>query len=87
MKKSKKEWRIHTPNLLKEIAANSQDAQAVVIPLRILGDYLHKVATRASQLNDDELNKLMCQMTLYEIADPASESFDPDLTNKIIDYL
>jgi hypothetical protein len=49
----------------------------------ILASLLAEVATRASQLNDDKLNSLMCRLTLYEISDPYSKEYDEELSNKI----
>ena len=76
-------WRIHTPNLLKEIAHGS--AQPVYrIPLSLLGMLLAEVGERAAELNDPELNRLMCRLTIYSVADPASKDYDPKVVNKLL---
>jgi hypothetical protein len=71
-------WKVHTPNLLKEILTNPSCA-ALVVPIRIFGDLLGKVAARAIALEDPELNRLMMRLTLYEQADPESPGFDRKL--------
>lgn len=71
-------WKVHTPNLLKEILQNS-GTEILSMPLHIMGNLLAKVATRASELNDHELNKLMLQLTLYEKADPESPEYDREV--------
>lgn len=57
------EWKVHTPNLLKEIADNEW---AMKMPLQIFGALLFQVAQRALELKDNRLNDLMVKLTLYE---------------------
>lgn len=71
-------WKVHTPNLLKEILVNPNMA-CMAQPLRIFGALLAEVAERAIALNDPEMNKLMMRLTLYEQADPHSADFDAAL--------
>ncbi len=68
-------WRVHTPNLLTEVL-NNPGTSILSKPINILGKLLAEVATRASELNDVELNKLMIQLTLYSVADPSSDDYD-----------
>jgi hypothetical protein len=68
-------WKCHTPNLLQEVLCNPSTS-VLSIPLNILGRLLYEVGERASQLNDPELNRLMLQLTLYEVADPESPNYD-----------
>ena len=71
------QWKVHTPALLQEIVSHS--GQTILEkPIQILGGLLHEVGERASQLNDPILNALMCRLTIYEIADPKSSSYDPE---------
>ena len=84
MKSEKMEWVIHTPNLLKEIAGNGEDGAAVKISLRILADFLHRIAERAIVLNDEKLTEIMFRMTLFEQADPLNDKFDKELFDKYI---
>jgi hypothetical protein len=77
MKKEKKQklhWKVHTPNLLKEIAGNNETG-ILRIPLNIFQDLLRQVADRAVEINDEKLNCLMIRLTLYDNADPASPDY------------
>lgn len=69
------EWKCHTPNLLKEVMSN-HGTEALAKPLEIFGHLLHRVAQRAAELNDPELNILMLRLTLYDAADPEIHSHD-----------
>lgn len=71
-------WRVHTPNLLREILSGHTGGWIFNQPLRILGDLLHSVGTRAAELNDPELNALMARLTIYSVADPTSPDFDQE---------
>lgn len=75
--------KVHTPNLLKEIG-NNQGAGALRIPLNVFGRLLFAVGERAAQLNDPELNALMCRLTIYDIADPHSPDFDLKRVKQIL---
>ncbi len=66
---TKVDWRCHTSNLLREILSNPS-AAVLAQPLRIFGNLLADVATRAAEINDPELNILMLRLTLYEQGDP-----------------
>jgi hypothetical protein len=74
-RKQKLYWKIHTPNLLKEIAGNNEMA-IMRIPLNIFQDLLRQVADRAVELNDEQLNCLMIRLTLYDNASPDSPDYD-----------
>ncbi len=73
-------WRVHTPNLLKEVVQNDA-CKVMKIPFTIFQSLLTQVAERARELDDKRLNELMIRLTLYSVADPASEDFD----QKVID--
>jgi hypothetical protein len=77
-------WKVNTPGLLKEIVNNNKHMSVLATPLQIFAHLLGEVATRASELNDPELNALMCRLALYEISDPYSKEYDDKLTKKII---
>ena len=80
--KTRLHWKVHLPNLMQELINNTRIgvlSKPMVITCRILD----KVATRAAELNDPELNALMCRLTLYEIADPASKDYDPEAVEAI----
>ena len=78
------QWRVNTPQLLKEILQN-KETQALTMPLQIFSLILSEVGQRASELNDDKLNALMCRLAIYEISDPYNKNYDSDLTNKTIE--
>lgn len=62
------DFRIHTPNLLNEILLN-KGTSALEIPLKTLGHKLFELAECAAEINNPALNKIMLELTLYEIAD------------------
>lgn len=72
-------FKVHTPNLLKEIVDNSmyRNSGVLFIPLNTFRGLLVKVADRAKELNDLELNQLMIDLTLYEEADPEAKGYNP----------
>ena len=82
-KKFEGQWRVNTPAFLREIMINSQ-VNGMKVPMQIFATLLGEVATRASELNDPELNALMCRLALYEISDPYSKEYDEKLTKKIM---
>lgn len=76
-------WKVNSPQLIKEISENNSMG-ILKIPLTIFSKMLSMVAERASELNDDELNGLMCRLAFYEISDPYSNEYDEELTQKTI---
>jgi len=77
------QWKVHTPNLLKEILQCS--GQTILEkPIQLLGVLLAEVGERAAELNDPKLNALMCKLTIYEIADPENPNFDPKAVRTIM---
>jgi hypothetical protein len=87
MTKGKKvSFKCHTPQLLTEIcdgALATGNFGILKVPLNVLRNYLVLVAQRASQLNDPILNELMCNMTLYEVADPYSKEYDKKILKAV----
>ena len=77
-------WRCHTPNLLNEILNNNPKMGIFSTPINILGKLLAEVGERAAEINDPELNKLMVRLTIYSIADPASQDYDQIAVDKIL---
>ncbi len=77
-------WRVHTPNLLRELLSNN-GAEALTRPVQIFSSLLLQVAARAIELNDPKLNALMCRLALYTIADPQSPDYNPDIANKVME--
>lgn len=69
-------WRVHTSQMLAEALTNA-GMWALRQPFLIFDGLLREVATRAAQLNDPVLNRLMMQLTLYAVADPNSPAHQP----------
>lgn len=82
MKNKKVYFKVHTPNLLKEVMCNPGTG-ALKIPIRVLQGYLIKLAQRAIELNDPELNLIMCEMALYGNSDPTDENYDPNIIDDL----
>lgn len=59
-------WKVHTPNLLKEIIEGNPHSWALRQPVLIFRSILVEVAQRALELEDDELLGLMQRLTLVE---------------------
>ncbi len=78
-------WRVNTPVFLKEIGDNNSQMGIIRKPLMIFASILGEVASRASELNDDKLNALMCRLALYEISDPYSKYYDELKTRELIE--
>ena len=79
-------WRVHTKGLLKEILLNlsKKEITALHIPVKQFVSLLVDVADRAVQLNDPELDALMCRLQLYEQSDIENKTFNGKLTTKTI---
>lgn len=78
-------WRVNTPGLFQEIVSNPNTA-IMLRPLQITGHLLALVAKRASELNDPQLNALMCRLALYEVCDPNSKEYDEELAEETMSY-
>lgn len=65
------EFRVHTMNLLHEIADHALPSAGKMgiffQPLNTFKNLLARVAQRATELNDPELNILMLKLTLYDV--------------------
>lgn len=75
-------WKCHLPNLLGEILGNPGTG-ILLRPIQIAAGILEQVAESAARINDPELNALMCRLTLYAIADPECDDYDPELCEAI----
>jgi hypothetical protein len=80
------QWKVYTPGLVREILSND-GTEILRMPLQIFMGILYKVAERASELNDPELNRLMLRLALYAIADPKSKSYDPKEVSRLLDEI
>ena len=76
-------WRVHVAKLLAEIMVNPA-CNTMKQPLLIFYDLLRAVDKRAIELDDPQLNRLMVQLTLYSVADPASADHDPNLVAELL---
>ena len=79
----KVQWRVHTPNLLKEVS-NNIGAEILRQPIRIFGELLAEVGECAIRINDPELNALMMRLTIYSMADPESPDYNADAYDIVI---
>lgn len=71
----KAHWKMQTHNLLTEMLNNNDKMSIFNQPIHIFGTLLGRVADRATELNDKELNKLMLQLGLFEESNPDSENY------------
>ena len=77
-------WRVHTPELFKRIVEIPAPA-VIITSINIFQNILGEVAKRATELNDSQLNSLMCRLALYSISDPNDKDFNANLNEKIIE--
>lgn len=77
-------WKVHVANLLQEVIEHNESTWILHKPMLILGKILHEVGVRASEINDPELNALMCRLAIYEVSDPTQPGFDARKTEEII---
>lgn len=70
-------FRVHTPNLLKEIinCAIPISSGVLKVPLNEFQKCLARVADRAIELNDPILNKLMFDLALYDDCEPNGKNY------------
>jgi hypothetical protein len=60
-------WRVHMPNLIKEMVEGNPSGGALMQPANIFMRIMCLVAQRAIELDDPELNVLMLRLQLYDI--------------------
>ncbi len=75
-------WKVHAAGLLQEIL-NNEGTAILVKPLQIFMGILREIGERAAELNDPELNALMCQLAIYEVSDPKSPHFDGETVAQV----
>lgn len=77
-------FRVDTPALLKEICDNCLPNSGAIlkIPMNIFKNLLAGVAGRAAELNDPIMNKLMFDLTLYDLPYPTSNEYR-EVKNKV----
>jgi hypothetical protein len=81
---AKKEPRlkVNTATLLFEIAKIPPN-QAFKKSIDTLAKLLHAVGCRATDLHDAQLDALMCDLSIYTIADLWSGDFDPNIVEEV----
>lgn len=77
------QWRVNTVGLLTEIMNNPGTA-ILHKPINIFKDILAQVSDRAAELNDPQLNALMCRLALYSVSDPYDPEYDANITDETI---
>lgn len=85
--KEKLYWKVHTPNLLKEILNKNPGLAIFAQPLSIFADILYQIGDRAIALNDPELLLLCCRLTLFDNSDPESKDYDKEIFHKLEDLI
>jgi len=78
-------WKVHVHDLFKEIADNSLCGITIAAPLQITLELFKRVAQRATEINDPEMNKLMIRLSLYSISDPHDPEYNPELVSKLLE--
>lgn len=82
-KKGKLSWKVHTPRLLEEILCNPE-VRCLHIPVSIFVRLLARVAQRAAELNDPEMDRLMVKLAMYSVSDPYHEDYDPGVVHELL---
>lgn len=79
-------FKVHLPNLLHEVVncAMPKSMGILKIPLNVTRLLLIELTQRASELNDPELNAIMCNLTLYEEANPESQDYNPKMVETVM---
>lgn len=60
------EWKSHLPNLLDEVM-NNPTCNILRVPIDITKGLLHRLAGRASEIDDPGLNICMLRLALYDV--------------------
>lgn len=70
-------FRVNTCELLDEIVQCSlpQNSGVLKVPLNVFKNLLAQLAERATQLNDPIMNKIMFDLTLYELPEPTTKEY------------
>lgn len=79
-------FKINTPAFLTEIVDNALGANkngVLKIPLNVFRINLGLITQRCAQINDPILNKILCDMALYEQADPYSKEYDKKMIKQV----
>ncbi len=78
-------YTVNLPQLIKELLlASSHPDHVQCDALKIAALILHELAARASEINDDQLNGILCRLALYDVSDPNYSGYNPDYTSEAI---
>lgn len=61
------EWKVDTGNLLKLLLEQNPNGSVLVRPVQVLQHLLIKLAERALEINDKELNEILQRLCLIEV--------------------
>lgn len=81
----KMQWQSHVRGLFDEIIENAGPGTAgpVTVGLKLTYGILQEVAQRALELDDPQLNALMCRLAMFSFADPYSKDYNHDVVAKV----
>ena len=65
------QWKINLPGMLLEVLDNNPGMGILYRPFQIMFGLFAKLAGRALELNDPELNGIMMSLNLYELEEAA----------------
>ena len=80
------EWKVCTARICRQAVEETGNGWILKIPFEIMLNLLAQVAKRAIELDDEELNKLMLRLSLYEISNPESPEYNPEFINSYLEY-
>lgn len=79
------QFKVHVPRLLEEVTncGIPRTMGVLKVPLNMFQKYLVSVSERCAEINDPVLNKLMCNMALYEQSDLGSKYYDKKMIDQV----
>ena len=80
------EFGVIVSSIFKEIVENTQEGWGLKIALQETMRLLARVAKRAIELDDEQLNKLMLLLGLYSIVNPESPDWNLVSVQQYMDY-
>jgi hypothetical protein len=80
-------FKMNVPAFMKEVTDNVLGVGnfgVLRVPMNVFQGYLAQIAGRCAELNDPVLNKLMCDMALYEESDRYSGQYNKDMVTSVM---